>query len=45
MDIYKYVCTFCGEIINDTVFHGMHQICGKCKRRAVLMDANSTQER
>lgn len=43
MKMYKYLCTFCGEIEESTVFLGMHHICGKCRRTKILMDANNLE--
>ena len=40
MKAYKYLCTFCGDILISGVFLGIHGMCKKCGGRMVLMDAN-----
>lgn len=40
MNIYKYVCLYCGEVSTQTNYQGVHYICGHCRHRKVLLDAN-----
>ncbi len=40
MNVYKYVCTYCGEVETSLVYHGQYFICGKCRRRKVLINAD-----
>jgi hypothetical protein len=39
MTIYKYICTWCGEVSTSFKFLGMKHTCGKCRRVSVLLDA------
>ena len=40
MQVYKYICKFCGNIHESTSFLGMKCTCGKCRREQILIDAN-----
>ena len=39
MNLYVYVCNFCGDVLETTRYLGRKIICGKCKREAVLQSA------
>ena len=44
MNIYKWVCTYCGEV--STTTKGGKHICGKCRRgdRIQLLGANKVTD-